>query len=294
MIRSLLFLLLLCLPAEAQAGLERHTLRSGGVTRHYLLYVPDMPARFSGPRPLVLVLHGGGGTDRGTIRATKGRFDQLAEAEGFLVLYPQAVGRMWDTGEGDVSAGLSPHRDDLAFLKAAIAATGARHAVDPHRIFATGISRGGHASYMLGCEAPGLIRAIAPVEMPLPEGLRATCRRGPPLPILLIQGTADPIAPYGGGRVHLGKRQRDRVMSAPATMALFAARNHCGGTAPATRTGAVDRLSWQGCAAPTRLDRVEGGGHNWPGGVPRLPRILGPTNTDISAPYEIWAFFRQF
>lgn len=288
----LLFALLTTPAAHAQ--LLSRTLPFGGLTRQFSLYIPASLAAHPGPRPLLLVLHGGGGSAAEVRRSTRERFEALAEADGFLVLYPVAIGHMWDTGEGEVSARLTPRRDDLGFLKVAISATEAAYPIDRGRLFATGISRGGHAAYMLGCEAPGLIRAIAPVAMTLPGGLRAACASGPPLPILLIQGTADPLVPYQGGRVHFLGLERDSVMSAIATLALFRARNSCGPSETTDRIGAVDRIAFTGCAAPTRFDRVNGGGHGWPGGRPALPRILGPTNMDISAPDEIWAFFSRF
>lgn len=290
-----LVLILFCAlaAAPARAGLLSQVLDFDGHVRRYLLYVPDSLAAHPGPRPLVLVLHGGGGSAGEVRRSTRGRFEALAEQAGFLVLYPEAIAHMWDTGEGEVSTALRTPRDDLGFLKAAIAEVSAAYPVDAARVFATGISRGGHASYMLGCRAPGLIRAIAPVSMTLPEGLRAACATGAPLPVLLVQGTADPIVPWDGGRVTLLGRQRDQVLSVDATLALFATRNRCGGTTATDRVGAVERIRWQGCTAPTALDRVNGGGHSWPGGRPALTRIVGPTNTDISAPDEIWAFFSQ-
>jgi polyhydroxybutyrate depolymerase len=288
-------ILALTLPAAAGARLLHQTLRFGGTTRHYLLHVPASLAAHPGPRPLVLVLHGGGGSAREVRRSTRERFETLADRDGFLVLYPDAIGRIWDTGEGAVSAALRSHRDDFGFLKAAIAATSATWPIDRKRVFATGVSRGGHASYMLACKAPGLIRAIAPVSMTLPEGLKPACARGAPLGILLIEGTADPLVPYTGGRVTVLRRKRDLVLSAAATMALFRARNHCGTRASNSPIGAVDRLSWAGCATPTRLDRVNGGGHGWPGGRQYLPRrFVGAMNHDLSAPDEIWAYFSRF
>jgi polyhydroxybutyrate depolymerase len=131
--------------------------------------------------------------------------------------------------------------------------------------------------------------------MTLPVGLSDDCATGAPLGVLLIQGTADPLVPYSGGRVTVMGRGRDTVLSADATLALFAARNRCTADSANVPIGAVDRLTWQGCAAPTRLDRVNGGGHTWPSGRHALPGwLVGPTNTDISAPDEIWAFFSGF
>ncbi|MBI1220867.1 MAG: hypothetical protein GC186_20275 [Rhodobacteraceae bacterium] len=265
------------------------------MNRDYLLYVPDSLARHPGPRPLVMVLHGGGGTAREVRNSTHHRFDALAEANGFVVVYPDAIGRIWDTGSGEISDGLTPRRDDLGFLKAVVTQLEAELPIDRSRIFATGLSRGGHASYMLGCESGGMFRAIAPVSMTLPAAMAAACAKGPPLGGLLIEGTADPIVPYDGGRVTVLHRARDTVLSVAATMTLFAARDGCGAAAPMAATGAVQRDAWRGCTAPVRLDRVVGGGHSWPSGLDVLPHwIVGKTNTDIVAADEIWGFFSQF
>lgn len=295
MIRSLLiFLVLSALPAAAQAGLMSGTFRHDGLERSYRLYVPEGLSRFPGPRPLVLVLHGGGGSSREVRYATRGRFDALAEENGFLVLYPDAVRRVWDTGSGEISYGLRPRRDDHGFLAALIAAVTRDHPVDRSRVFATGVSRGGMMAYALACDTPGLLRAIAPVAMPLPAAEARDCASGAPLGVLLIHGRADPYVPYGGGAINLGKRDRDRVLSTEETMAVFARRNGCDGMV-AERVGSVERRSLTGCAVPTGFDSVGGGGHGWPGGRKALPGgRAGPVNTDISAPDEIWSFFSRF
>ncbi len=291
----LICLLALLVAPAARAAPMRQTITVDGLTRHFLLYVPASVAAGATPVPLVMVLHGGGGSGREVARSTHHRFETLADQAGFIVVYPDAIGRIWDTGEGEVSAALRSPRDDLAFLKATVAAVAARYPVDRSRLFATGISRGGHASYMLACRAPGLFRAIAPVAMTLPAGLAADCAKAPPTGVLLIQGTADPLVPYGGGRVTVLGRQRDSVLSADATMDLFRGVNRCAGVAQVDSIGAVDRLTWQGCMAPTRMDRVNGGGHSWPSGQALLPTMMaGRSTTDISAPDEIWAFFSGF
>lgn len=296
MMRAILICLLaLLLAPAAQAAPVQQTITVDGLTRHFLLYVPASVAAVPTPVPLVMVLHGGGGSDREVARSTRHRFETLADQAGFILVYPDAIGRIWDTGEGEVSNALRPRRDDLAFLKATVAAVAARYPVDRSRLFATGISRGGHASYMLACRAPGLFRAIAPVSMTLPAGLAAECAKAPPTGVLLIQGTADPFVPYDGGRVTVLGRPRDSVLSADATMEIFRGVNRCAPVAQVDAMGAVDRLTWQACRAPTRMDRVNGGGHSWPSGRALLPAmIVGNSNTDISAPDEIWAFFSGF
>jgi polyhydroxybutyrate depolymerase len=265
-----------------------------GVARSFQLFVPGGISRFSGPRPLIVVLHGGGGSAREVVYSTRGRFDQLAAKYGFIVAYPNAIGRIWDTGSGKISSALKPRRDDDGFLKSMIDVIAARYPVDRTRIFATGISRGGMESYAFACNNPGLIRAIAPVAMTLPTASVTDCSKGEPLGFLLIHGTADPIVPYGGGPITIGRRSRDQVESADKTMAIFSKRNHCT-SSNQSRTGAVLHIDLQGCTVPTGHYRVEGGGHGWPSGRKVIPGgRAGPINTDIVAADEVWAFFSRF
>ena len=296
MLRALTVLICLVLSpyAARAADLRQQSLHHDGQSRSYRIYVPDTLNRFPGPRPLVLVLHGGGGSSREVHYSTRGRFDALAEAHGFLVVYPDAIRRVWDTGSGDISESLRPRRDDDGFLKAVIAEVSSHVQVDQSRIFATGVSRGGMESLALACANPGLIRAIAPVAMTLPEAFATACASGKPLGVALFHGTADPFVPYAGGHINIGIRDRDAVLSAESSIAIFAKRNGCG--APVTRQkGDTAIRSYSGCAAPTVLYSIEGGGHGWPGGLKALPgKRAGQMTTDISAPDEIWAFFSRF
>ena len=282
------------------AGLERHSFELDGHAREYLLYAP---ANLTGPRPLVLVLHGGGGTHRNMARMTHGRWQELADRHGFLVAYPNALDRMWDFGEGVVSENLDVRVDDLAYFREVIARIMASGKVDPDRVFSTGISRGGQASYFLACHLPGTIRAIAPVTMPLPAFLEDDCRNGPPVGLVLINGTADPLVPYDGGDIRVFRRKRGKVLSTDRTIALWRLRNGCA-DAPDTvenidRPGdatTVARSDWTACTgAPVTLYRVEGGGHTWPSGRQYLGRrLVGEVSHDIDGAEEIWRFFARF
>lgn len=296
MLRALFLLLCLnTLPLGANAaGLSAVTLTHDGQSRSYRLYVPDTLHRFPGPRPLVLVLHGGGGSSREVHYSTRGRFDALAEEHGFLVVYPDAIRRVWDTGSGDISEGLRPRRDDDGFLKAVIAEISDRFQVDQSRIFATGVSRGGMESFALACANPGLIRAIAPVAMTLPAASSRACGSGAPLGFALFHGTADPFVPYDGGPINIGIRDRDVVLSAEQTMTIFTRRNGCD-SRTTRHKGSVSIHNYTGCAVPTAFYSIKGGGHGWPGGIRARKQSHGGAITgDISSPDEIWTFFSRF
>ncbi len=282
---------LLAIPAMSHAGLEERRIAVDGISREFLVYEPAGAAPTEG-RPVVFVLHGGGGTARQIMRSTKRQFNQLADTNGALIVYPQAIDRLWDFGEGVISSEFTNPRDDLKFILSTLQLIGRGGDVNEENVFATGMSRGGQAAYNLACKAPGRFAAIAPVAMSLPEVLRDDCARMPATGLLVINGTADPLVPWAGGPIRVRGRDRDLVLSTPETMAFMRRRNGCDAGTKSVRIGAVDRIEWTGCRAPTIVMRVNGGGHAWPGGRSvLLARIVGETNRDIDATREIWRFF---
>lgn len=293
-----------CQPADVSGqgeAVQEHSFRQGGLLRSYLLHVPAALPR--GPRPLVLVLHGGGGTHRGMIRLTRGRWNSLADRHGFIVAYPNADRRIWDFGEGVISRNRWRRVDDLAFFRRVVADIGRSLSVDRSRIFAAGMSRGGQAAWFLACKWPGAFRAILAVTMPLPGFLEDDCRRGPATGIAVMNGTKDPLVPYHGGQIRVFGRDRGAVLSTDATIRLWRRRNGCRETAD--RTAVLDRpgdgtrtlkSEWTTCTgAPITLYRIEGGGHTWPNGRPYLRRaLIGPVSRDFDGAEAGWAFFSRF
>jgi poly(3-hydroxybutyrate) depolymerase len=80
-----------CLLACAHAtGPVHRSIQHDGLERNYLIYAPVLKPAHPGRRPLLLVLHGGGGIHRGMIRLTKGRFNQLA---GWETVFAGGSGR---------------------------------------------------------------------------------------------------------------------------------------------------------------------------------------------------------
>ncbi|MFK7956924.1 MAG: PHB depolymerase family esterase [Lysobacterales bacterium] len=288
---------------EAAGSLTTHRFKQDTYRRRYKLYTPANARQLSGPRPLVLVIHGGGSTDRGMIKLDQGRWNELADQHGFYVAYPNAVDKLWDFGEGLTSEDLDHRVDDLAYFERVLDEVSKRRNIDHRRIFATGISRGGQSSYFLACNLPGRIRAIMPVAMSLPDFMQNECTAGPAVGVAVLNGTADPQVPYGGGWITVFGKKRDVVLSTEKTLALWRARNGCADQPiqsesidkPGDKTS-VDISRWTHCEhAPVELYKVNNGGHTWPSGVQYLPpRIVGETSNDISAADEGWAFFSQF
>jgi predicted esterase len=113
------------------AGLQRLDLAGD---REALLYVP--PGLPPGPVPLVLALHGAGGTPGAALAPLL----PAADERGLLLLALKSAGPTWDVVRG----GFGP---DVTFADAALATVFARQAVDPGYLTVEGFSDG--ASYAL-------------------------------------------------------------------------------------------------------------------------------------------------
>ncbi|HEY2798536.1 MAG TPA: PHB depolymerase family esterase [Thermoanaerobaculia bacterium] len=285
-------------PARLHAS-EPKTLAAGGRTRVYRLHVPHgLPA--DKPAALVLVFHGGRGEGATMERLVE--FDALADREGFLVAYPDGVGKQWNDGrEVAEFESFREKVDDVAFVSALIDAIAKDHRVDPRRIFATGISNGGIFSHFLAARLAGRIAAIAPVAGGIAEPFRASFQPERPVSVLMMNGTEDPLVPYHGGSVGGGKH--GRVLDTDEAARMWAAADGCAkDTRVETLPDAdphdgcrVRRSRWTGGREGTEvvLYTFERGGHTWPGGPQYLPRLMiGRVCHDVDATRVIWEFFK--
>jgi polyhydroxybutyrate depolymerase len=237
------------------------------------------PAGARGPAALVLNLHGSYATAAAE-EALSG-MDATANAEGFVVAYPQAAiesggGFEWHVpGQPLFRGGPAPADapDDVAFIAQAIAAIEARFSIDKGRVFATGFSGGGRMASWLGCDLAPTVAAIAPVG-----GLRfpARCAGPRPVAVVALHGTADSTNPYAG---HGPPTWSYGVEEAARR---WARHDGCRAKPATSRAGAGVKLThFGGCRDGTAVDLVtiEGGGHGW------------PSDRALDANLVIWKFF---
>jgi polyhydroxybutyrate depolymerase len=276
----------------------REVLRFGDIEREYVVHLPG-GAEPQAPAPLVLALHGGSGTGRGMARLTG--LDSVADREGFIVVYPEGVERQWNDGRTIVDHGPRPDVDDVGFLVAVVERVAAAHQVDRGRVFVTGISNGAMMSMRLAVKRPDVFAAAAGVAGAVSETLASGPPPAAPIPVLLLNGTEDPLVPFAGGDVTVFGRPRGKVLSTPASVAYWVQHN---GAEP---DGVVTALPDRDSNDRTRVERIEfrhpggaavvllrvqGGGHTWPGGLQYLPEgMIGTTSRDIDASELIWDFF---
>ncbi len=262
------------------------TIVSSGQKREYLLYVPKSYDR-TRPTPLVISMHGAGGWP--AHQKETSQWNQVAEREGFIVVYPaggpRGGPRVWRVN------GSSLERD-VRFISELIDTLKAAYNIDPTRVYANGLSNGGGMAFVLSCTLSDRIAAVGMVAAAhLTEWSWCTDQRA--VPMIAFHGTADRMTPYNGGKTFVAPRA---FPSIPAWMSMWAGRNRCGPDPVESAVAAdVTRLEYPNCAdnAAVVLYRVQGGGHSWPGGKPLPEWFVGPTSNGVDATSQMWAFFRE-
>ncbi len=290
-------------PTFGQQSLQQRTLLHNGLERVYFVHYP-MPGGPAGPKPLVFVLHGGGGADAQEMAKRTG-MNRLADRENFIVVYPYGIEGQWNDGRGKAFRRVKDHADvdDVGFIAAVIDALVGNGQADPARVYVMGLSNGGMMTYRLGIELGDRLAAIAAVIANLPENISG---RKPvrPLSVLIMNGTDDPMMPWNGGSVRVLGKEYGNVLSTDRTVRYWADAAQLP-LAPITRV-LEDRFQEDRCLVETEeyrerdnpvevvLYRIKGGGHQLPGGdTPDRPLLLGRKCLDINGPEVIWSFFKK-
>jgi polyhydroxybutyrate depolymerase len=281
------------------------TLDVGGVTRTYTAQLPDTK-----PAALVIVLHGN--TQTGADMASRTSWPEVAKREGFGVVFPDGLNRAWaDLRASDKRSGNAPPdgTDDAAFIVRLAEEFVADGVADQKRIYVTGLSNGGAMTMTMICERADLFAAAASVIMNLTDQSADACHPSRPVPFLMMNGTADPLIPYQGGR-GTSRFAADGFWSAEKTLEFWRRANGCetkdAGAADLEDRDKADQTTVTriSSSCPPGSDvvlyRVNNGGHRMPGSfsdtwLARFANfMLGPQNHDIDGAETIWRFFKKF
>lgn len=248
------------------SGVSPQQLMSGQRQRGYRLFVPP---GYDGHRrlPLVLDLHGSGGSSAG--QARNSALETVGAGERFIVATLDAVDARWNV---PVQQG---RPDDVAYVSDVIDHVAKRVCTDEARVYATGFSGGARMTSLLGCRLGSRIAAIAPVS-----GLRfpGPCN-GRPVPVLTFHGLADPQNTYDG---HLADRGEEWLESVPEALAGWARHDSCKGDAILEDPpGPLSTMRYAGCADgnEVRMIRIDGLGHAW-------------TRKEVDTTVVMWQFFK--
>lgn len=247
---------------------------SGGVTRTYLLHVPEnyVPAR---PTPVVLSFHGH--------TRDSAYQEELSEFSGTdaIAVYPQGlVGTDGETAwQG---APYSADVDDVRFTGDLLDELERDLCVDPARVYAAGKSNGGGFTGVLACRMSDRIAAFAPVSGAFyPQG--GDCEPSRSVPILDFHGVADETIPYGGD-------EERGLPSIPDWLASWGERNGCDPTPVTSDLGdGVHTVDYRSCDSGAEVShyRMDAVAHDWPATHPN-------PDTDQPAPIDATPLIMDF
>jgi len=252
-----------CGRAEQQVGFQvfdnqtRFAIEVGGRRRTGSLHVPLL-YEDDKPQALLFALHGAGSSGE-EFRALG--FDALANELGFIVVYPNGIGRRWDAPE------------DLAFFQSMMDEIPKRYAIDPARVYITGHSAGAIRAYELACFLGPRVAAVAPVA-----GLmRADIAGAAPVSVLHLHAMDDKEVPFEGLPAW-GFRSAEesirfwrRANGGPGTpipdwvpipQKARRAEEEAGSVFFSER--GIEGVLWRGAGADTARVFYRGGGHAWP------------------------------
>lgn len=287
---------------ELPGSLATGELQWQGYSRTYTYYLPAH--RLASP-PLVYVFHGSGGDAQQARLAYAYEFERLAERFGFIVVYPDGYEKHFNgcRAKGPYAAN-ELDIDDVGLVRELTAHFVQSHNIDPGAVMATGLSNGGQMVLRLALEAPDLVAAVAPVATSMPVEQNMDCTpSGEPAALLLVNGTADPMNPYRGGKVALYGLVGDRgqVLSSSDSAGYWAELAGYDSTTdeftlpdlvPEDDSTITVTLWQQPGRKVVAHYTVINGGHNVPHPTLKFPKLLGGTNRDIVGAESIWGFFQ--
>ena len=193
------------LAAVAKAGKDPFAGRTGDFKRHYFFqeageimpYHLYVPTSYNGskPFPLIVALHGLGGTEDGMLRPNYAMVDP-AEKRGYIVVAP--LGYRIDGFYGS-PLGTDKHRAQLseADVMNVLARVRKDYKIDPDRTYLMGHSMGAIGTWAIGAKHPEIWAALGPISGVADPRTVEAMRN---LPEVVVHGDADTTVPVSGSR----------------------------------------------------------------------------------------------
>lgn len=198
-------------------------------------------------------------------------------------------------GQGRNEETRSEPADDVDFLNQMLDQMALKFSVDQARVYATGLSEGGLMAMKVGCSMADRIAAIAPVGAAMPKTM--ICLPSRPLPVVMINGTSDPVVPYSGGTEH---NLHLPVVSVEDSAKAWAKMDRCAekptqSKLPSHEKGGMETKveTYDGCQQGAQVVSysVKGAGNTWPGGEQyEVEKEVGKTSPEPNANETIWSF----
>jgi len=273
-----------------------------------------IPTSYTGSEevPLLFSFHGMGSSGVEQIDLTK--FDELAEQEGFIAVFPDSTNLprdeespcypsllalesanplfesidliQWNIGT-NLSLQYCAGVDDVGFTADMVDWFDNNYNIDESRIYATGFSNGAQFTHYLALMLPGTFGGIAPVSSPLTTNMG--WESVTPTTVIMMMGPTDPIVPYDGNALASIYSTNDTVDFWLDVDGITSGPVETVWGPTSKDFTVVHRYVYSGGTDGTEviLFKIEDGGHTWPGG-PLYSVFVGKVTTHIDCSAMIW------
>ena len=276
-------------------------------TRSYTGYVPSTYKQGTA-MPLVVVLHGC--TQTSDVMRQLTRFDQLAEAKGFIVVFPQQSSSANSQSCWNFFQDAHIHRGggEPAMIAGITQWVQQNYTVDPKRTYVTGLSAGGAMASVMGATYPDLFAAIGvgsgceydagaacagyQSTDPTTAAKAALTEMGSnarPLPVIDFQGDKDTTVPPVNADQLVQQWTTTAAMASGASATAFSAPASTeDGQVPNGRSYTIKKYDDAGGNELVEYWTVHGMTHAWSGGC-GCEQYSDPQGPDETA--AMYAFF---
>ncbi len=277
------------------------SLKSGGVTRTYQIYVPLKYQTLNVPVPVVFNVHGLTGTY--TSQDVAEDFRKIADTANFLIVLPQGLSSSssgFPATGWDVWNTVASGQADRDFIIDLLDKVETNYKVDINRVYTAGFSQGAYMSYNLGCLNSNRFAAVSSTSGSMVQAYIDACSPTHPTPVIEIHGTNDPLVSYNGNA---------NALATDSIVKFWIKYNHCNLTpslvaklpdiadSATVDTSTVVHYVYSGGTkgATVEFYKVLNGGHNIPSLAPVPTEYgVGHINQDFTAAKEIWRFFSKY
>jgi poly(3-hydroxybutyrate) depolymerase len=203
--------------AAVKSGTDPFAGRTGDIRRHYVLEAANeilpyrlyVPTSYNGskPFPLIVALHGLGGTEDAFFDSYNKVLPPLAESHGYIVAAPLGyrVDGSYGWGLGNPPTDPATKRtQELSEQDVMQVLQRVRqlYKIDESRIYLMGHSMGAIGTWKIAPKYPDIWAAIAPISG---SGAPATLERIRSVPEIVVHGDADPTVNVSGSRAMVAK-----------------------------------------------------------------------------------------
>lgn len=244
-------------PAPIAAVDAQRTLKVGDLDRGYFLHIP--PGLDDQQQvPLLFFFHGF--SESGFQARLYTGFDQIANASGFIVVYPDGSGSpggySWNAA-GCCGYALERNVDDEAFVRAILADVSTIAHIDPKRTYTAGFSNGALLSYRLACTMSDIFAAAAPAGGVL---MYSPCKPQEPVSIVHIHGMKDNVVPMDGGGSDIN------FPAVKDSLTAWAKLDGCSGAETVEKNRVITHTVYGTCVSGVSVElyTIDGIGHTWP------------------------------